>query len=89
MEISELIGKRGVTVSFGIEDLRLFFEELSQRITPKTEEKYLSPKQVCEMLDIDNSTLWRWGQNSYLQPFKVGGKNRYRMSDIQKLLNHE
>ena len=88
MEISDLVG-RNVSISIGLDDLRMFFTELAQKAVPEKTEKYLSPKQVCEMLDIDNSTLWRWGRNNYLPPFKVGGKNRYRMSDIQKLLTHE
>ena len=85
MEISDVIGK-GVSVSIGIDELRVFLSELVQKANPEKTEKYLSPKQVCERFDIDNSTLWRWGQNGYLPPLKLGGKNRYRLSDIEKLL---
>lgn len=52
-------------------------------------EKLLSPKQVTELLDVDNSTLWRWRQSGYLLPIKVGGKIRYKLSVIEKILQTE
>jgi len=77
------------TVAVSIDDLRTFMDEVFQRPTPEKLEKYLSPKQVCLMLDIDNSTLWRWRQNGYLLSIKVGGKIRYKLSEIEKILQTE
>jgi len=42
---------------------------------------------VAEMLDVDKSTLWRWAKIGYLVPINVGGKRRYRMSDVNRILN--
>lgn len=56
-------------------------------IQTQQEETYRSPKYVAEMLDVDLSTLWRWAQKGYLTPIKIGGKSRYRQSDIDKLLS--
>jgi hypothetical protein len=70
-------------------DLYYFLDEINERKKPEKEEQYLSPKQVCSMLDINNSTLWRWAQNNYLSPIKIGGKNRYKLSVIEKLLSSE
>jgi len=89
MDIKDLIGTKGVSITIGIDDLHTFMAEIAERTKPETQPKYLTPKQVCEMLAIDNSTLWRWGQNRYLPSIKVGGKSRYRLSDIQKLLENE
>jgi excisionase family DNA binding protein len=49
-------------------------------------EQYLTRKQTAEMLDVDLSTIWRWHKENYLCAVKVGGKRRYRMSDVKKIL---
>jgi hypothetical protein len=50
-------------------------------------DKLLSPKETGEMLSIDVSTLYRWDKLGYLTKIKIGGKVRYRLSDIQKLFS--
>lgn len=62
-------------------------KELEEVVISEKAETYPSPKQVCEILDVDESTLWRWKKKNYLVPIEVGGKRRYRMSDIKKILN--
>ncbi|GAB6395252.1 MAG: helix-turn-helix domain-containing protein [Bacteroidales bacterium] len=61
-------------------------KELEQQITDANTETYPSPKQVAKILDVDVSTLWRWRKQGYLVPIEIGGKRRYRMSDIKKIL---
>lgn len=61
-------------------------KELEQQITDANTETYPSPDQVAKILDVDKSTLWRWRKNGYLMPIEIGGKRRYRMSDINKIL---
>jgi len=60
--------------------------DLEQLITDANTETYPSPDQVAKILDVDKSTLWRWGKQGYLVPIEVGGKRRYKMSDIKKIL---
>ena len=62
-------------------------QELEQLITDANTETYPSVKKVAEMLDVDKSTLWRWAKIGYLVPINVGGKRRYRMSDVNRILN--
>ncbi|GAT63401.1 helix-turn-helix domain-containing protein [Paludibacter jiangxiensis] len=62
-------------------------EEIEQLIVDDKSEVYLSPKQVSEMLDVDLSTLWRWDKRNYLKAYSIGGKKRYRKSDIKNKLN--
>ena len=62
-------------------------QELEQLITDTNTETYPSAKKVAEMLDVDKSTLWRWAKIGYLVPINVGGKRRYRMSDVNRILN--
>ena len=49
-------------------------------------EQYLTRKQTAEMLDVDLSTLWRWNNENYLCAVEVGGKRRYRLSDVEHIL---
>ncbi len=73
-----------ITVAITLEDLRRFHQEV---IAEDRGERYLSIKQVCEILSVDASTLWRWRKRGYLVPAKIGGKRRYKMSDIRRILN--
>ena len=61
-------------------------QELEQLITDANTETYPSAKKVAELLDVDKSTLWRWAKVGYLVPINVGGKRRYRMSDVNRIL---
>jgi excisionase family DNA binding protein len=49
-------------------------------------EQYLTRKQTAEMLDVDLSTLWRWHKKNYLCAVEVGGKRRYKLSEVNKIL---
>lgn len=96
MNIQELI-KSGNSVSVMVEsnDLKRFADylidqtkrELEEVVISDKAETYPTPKQVSEMLNVDTTTLWRWKNKGYLVPIEVGGKRRYRMSDIKKILN--
>ena len=61
-------------------------KELEQQITDSNAETYPSIEKVAKMLDVDKSTLWRWSKRNYLVPIEIGGKRRYRMSDVKKIL---
>ena len=63
-------------------------KELEQQITDANTETYPSRQKVAEILDVDLSTLHRWSKQGYLVPIEVGGKRRYRMSDVKKILNN-
>ena len=96
MNIQEII-KTGAnfTVSIGINDLKEWHREviadtkreLEQAVISDKMETYPTPNQVSEMLGVDLTTLWRWAKKSYLVPIEVGGKRRYRMSDVKAILN--
>ena len=60
--------------------------ELEQMITDQNAETYPSREKVMEMLDVSQATMWRWQKSGYLVPINVGGKRRYRMSDVKRIL---
>lgn len=66
--------------------VRLTQQELEQRATNVKNETYLNRDEVAEMLRVDKSTLWRWNRDNYLVHIEVGGKRRYRMSDVKQIL---
>ncbi|MDR1373173.1 MAG: helix-turn-helix domain-containing protein [Dysgonamonadaceae bacterium] len=61
-------------------------KSLEQTIQDEAAETYPSRQKVAEMLNVDLSTLWRWNKDGYLKTVEIGGKRRYRMSDVKKIL---
>ena len=61
-------------------------QQIEQTLADAAAETYLSPKKTAELLDVNASTLWRWGKINYLTPIELGGKRKYKISDINKLL---
>lgn len=92
MNIEELI-KTGANVQVVVTpaDLEefarsIFNKAMAARQAEKKEEKYLTPDEVAEMLGVSTNTLWRWDKENYLIPIKVGRKSRYKLSDVNKIL---
>jgi hypothetical protein len=94
MKINELIKEGALTLAVNANDLKEFAQdivfqtkrELEEAIIKKQSERFVSTKTACELFDVDKTTLWRWGQKHYLIPIKVGGKKRYRMRDVEQIL---
>jgi len=96
MRIEEIV-KLGsnITLSVDARELREFARlliketkiELEAAILAENEERYLSPAETAKMLDVDLSTLWRWDKQKYLVPIRIGGKPRYKLTDIKRLLS--
>lgn len=93
MSIQEII-KSGANVSvtvnvFDLKEFALFIinerDEEKRRSVPAPE-TYLTQDEVSAKLQVDKSTLWRWDKSGYLSKCRVGGKVRYRLSDIEKLM---
>lgn len=93
MNVIEKIFESGsnIQVSVAAKDLREFAQyminEVSKNKNSSKEEEYLSSKKVCELIEIDPSTLWHWEKKGYLVPVRVGGLKRYRKSEINTLLD--
>lgn len=84
-----------IQVTIGLSDLRQFHEEIVQdaisrqekAMKAKADEEFITPDEVCDMLSVVRSTLYRWHKAGYLIPSKVGGKCVYKKSDIEAVLN--
>lgn len=59
--------------------------EIKAQIHPATDRK-LTRMQVAKMFNISSTTIWNWQNAGILKPHKVGKKNYYLESDINKLV---
>ena len=50
-----------------------------------TDEKFLTPKEVTELLNVSITTLNRWEKSGKLTPVRFGTRVRYKMSEIVKI----
>ncbi|EDM36247.1 hypothetical protein PBAL39_20229 [Pedobacter sp. BAL39] len=58
-----------------------FFQKLEEK-----EEEYLSTKEVLMKIDRSPRTLDYWIERKILIPIKINGSNRFRKSDVIRLL---
>ncbi len=76
-------------VIMDIDDLKQAFiawnQELMEAKAPK-EETYISAKEAAKMLNVTLSTLWRWNNEKYLEKIKIGNKVRYRLSEVEQII---
>ena len=63
--------------------------ELGDIVMQQQSETYPTEETVRKMLDVSHSTLWRWAKEGYLVPLNIGGKRRYKMSEINQILKGE
>ncbi len=94
--VKELIEKFGnrVTVNVDINDLREIFEAVldarealqKQEAEKRENDRLLDVEEVSQMLGVCSNSLWRWNRDGYLKPIKVGRKNRYKLSEVKRIL---
>jgi hypothetical protein len=82
--------------SFFVELFRPIFEEVitesiskiseAKPPTTPTTERYLTSKQVCELMQISNVCRHNYEKRGILTRVDFGGLPRYRLSDIEKQL---
>lgn len=46
-------------------------------------DELLTIDEVCELLKVSKMTLYRWDKLGILKKIEVGGKRRYRKSDVE------
>lgn len=66
--------------------------ELEQRLLvqfqPKEPTVYLTRKEVCQLLQIDFSTLHRWAKRGKLTAYGIGNRVYYKRKEIEDLLDN-
>lgn len=49
-------------------------------------DQLLTIGEAAKLLHVSKMTLYRWDQNDILKKVEIGGKRRYRKSDIDRLV---
>ena len=59
---------------------------LEEDIALKNSDMLLTTNQVLERLKVSRTTLWVWVKKKYIVPIEIGGRQRYKLSDINAIL---
>lgn len=63
-------------------------QRLAKRFQPIEPPKYLTRKDVCEIFQIDLSTLYRWTKEGRLSAYGIGNRVYYLRSEVdEKILS--
>lgn len=68
-------------------DARLEFERQQAEASSEKAETYLDAETVLKKLGISTSTLYRLGKAQVIRTYRMGGRRKYRLSDIEKLIH--
>ena len=53
-------------------------------------ERLLTIKEVCKVVGFKKSTIYKFiKQNRFPSPLKVGSSSRWKLTDIQKWIDHQ
>lgn len=94
LNLTDFIGSN-VSIQVKIEDLQDFAKQIllgaqcivrEQIKAAARADKLLTVEEAAQMLSVSKMTLYRWDQNGILKKVEIGGKRRYRLSDIEKLV---
>ena len=79
-----LVAELRETMSEVVRDAR---REMLSGVHALHHEKTMTVNEVCTMLSVDRSTLYRWDKCGFLVANKIGGKVLYNTEDVQRVLN--
>lgn len=83
MNVIQMVGMSPETlVELIVQRVNEQLEQFKKSYSPCTEKEILTPKEVCEMLGIDESTLWHWRQKGKIKAHGIMGKRFYKRSEI-------
>ena len=63
-------------------------EEIFQNSSEESMDKFLTIKEVCEILSVSDGTLYNWNRDKFLIKHKIGGRVLYMKSDVMALFNN-
>jgi len=74
-------------------DLREYSIKLIDSVLKKddqnSKESFLTTNEAAQYLGVTYTTMWRYEKNNYLVPIRIGGRKRYRLSDLEKINGKE
>ena len=95
LAIQEILEKRGSTLLLiSADDLKKTIKEtvsearriLETEVVNGKGEFLLTTNEVLDRLSISRKTLYNWEKRNYLSPIEIGGKKRFKLSDVNGIL---
>lgn len=83
-----------IIIQVSSEDLKAFAQEILigaksiamiEAEAAASSDQLLSIDEAAKLLSVSKMTLYRWDRNGILKKVEIGGKRRYRKSDIERL----
>ena len=89
-----LNSESNIIIQVSSEDLKAFAQEILigaksiamiEAEAAASSDQLLTIVEAAKLLSVSKMTLYRWDQNGILKKVEIGGKRRYRKSDIERL----
>ncbi len=89
-----LNSESNIIIQVSLEDLKAFAQEILigaksiamiEAEAAASSDQLLTVDEAARLLSVSKMTLYRWDQNGILRKVEIGGKRRYRKSDIERL----
>lgn len=89
--LDQLLQSGNISVTVDLNTLRKVIKEALTQMQPDDPggDRYLTAEQTSDLLSVDRSTLYRWEKKGILAPCRIGGLVRFKMSDIEKLMEND
>ena len=89
-----LNSESNIIIQVSSEDLKAFAQEILigaksiamiEAEAAASSDQLLTIDEAAKLLSVSKMTLYRWDRNGILKKVEIGGKRRYRKSDIERL----
>lgn len=67
---------------------KVFKQHLSNERSSYDDDKWLTREEVCDILRITYTTLWRMERRGEICPRKIGRRSLYSKKEVDKLINN-
>lgn len=62
--------------------------KLSSEFQPKQPDEYFTRAEVCRLLSVNQSTLYRWCKAGIIPSYSLGGRVYFKCSEIEEIISN-
>ena len=85
--MSTQIFLNGITLEQLVEALKPLLESQQNNDPQQPQEELLTRDEVCKLLNINKTTLWKHTKSGRLTSFGIGNRVLYKRSEVLKAIN--
>lgn len=78
----------GLELKAFAEQILIGAKAIAMQEAAEKKEQLLTIDEAAELLKVSKMTLYRWDKEDVLKKVEIGGKRRYRKSDIDRLIDN-